>query len=337
MKTYDGEIKKRDAFHARTRSLIALVLVIISFLMLVLPCMKVAVEKSGRSYSLAVLQKRFCIRKGISDAQFERDLFDSINGITDDLMEETGFLINARQAANMAKRLLRGKYSLVDAAVEATYISGLLRELNQAADYFYSDLPSDVRQGLTAFNDALGGSAMAAIILWIVIVALIAAFAAACYSLYSQSKSGVIAYAIVLALAAALVAIGLQGVNRQLEMYSDYVMEALNQLYWTSGIERFGSSSLVLLRLSFAPVVSLVCAAAAVLIMVVRIPADVITTAAKWTCPDCGRKVSIRNDYCPYCGKCRREVLMPEDAGDGKGGKLWPDSNLLKNRGKLYK
>lgn len=328
---------RRTSSRLPAKSLIALGLVVVSFLMLLFPWVNISIEVLGRDYSIPDLLDVVCKYEGISAAQFDLELQAGIASFTAELADETGVIMNAKEATNAIEKLLDGGVSLLDAATICTYTGGILKDIDQAMNLSLSSLSSSDRVALMMISEASSSLNVAAVVLWVIVAALVIAFAIAIYTLLKHTKPGVIAYTIVVAVPVVAAVIGVMNVNGLLQTYASYITDAIDDVLWMLGAGSYGVQNLELFHLSAAPVISLICAIAAMLIMVVQlgrghrtiaIPTDEFTKLTKWTC-SCGFQNKLGNAFCSSCGQKRPEkprcecgaVIVPGTKFCGKCGK----------------
>lgn len=324
---------RRTSSRLPSKSLIALVLVVISFLMLVFPWVNISIEVMGRDYSIPDLLDIVCKYEGISSAQFELELQAGIASFTAELADETGVIMNAKEATNAIDKLLDGGVSLLDAATLCTYAGGLLKDIDQALNLNISSLSSSERVAMMMISEASSTLNITSIILWVMIAVLVIAFAFAIFTLLTHKKIGAIVYAIVMAVPFVAVVIGVMNVNDLMQTYASYVTDAIDDVLWMLGAGSYGVQNLEVFHLSVAPVISLICAIVAMLIMVVtgvKIPGIKTPPVPnfKWTCT-CGFQNNLGNAFCSSCGQKRPEkphcecgaVIVPGTKFCGKCGK----------------
>lgn len=324
---------KRTGYKLLAKTLIALVLVIVSFAMLLLPWINISIEVMGRDYSLPDLLDLACRYEGITSAQFDLALQTEIADLSADLAKDTGVIVNTKEATKAVNRILDGGISLLDAATLSTYASGVLKDIDQAMSLNITKLSASERAVLIAISEASGTLSISMIVLWVVIAALVITFLLALLSLRTNSGAGTIAYTIVLAVPIVATVIGIGNVNELMQNYITSLTGSLSSALRLLGVGDYGVQSLELLHVSAAPVISLLCAIAAILIMVVtgiRIPG--IKTPAmptfKWTC-SCGFQNNLSNAFCSSCGQKRPEkprcecgaAIVPGTKFCGKCGK----------------
>lgn len=302
---------RRTGTRKLSKAFIALILVIISFVMLVSPWVNISIDVLGREYSFPDLLDLLCQYEGITAAQFELNLQAEIADLTADLAEDTGVIMNAKDATKAINKVLDGGLSLLDAATVSTYAGGLLKDIDEAMNRNFANLYASERVTLIMINEAASSLRIAAIVLWVMIAALCITFIFAVFTLLTYRKNGTIAYTIVLAVPVVAVIFGVASMNDALQSYAGVVTDYLDDIMWLLGGGNQGTVSLELFHMTAAPIIALACAVVATLIMVigdVRIP--VMKGSAvpnfKWTC-SCGFQNSLGNAFCSACGQKRPE------------------------------
>ena len=328
---------RRTRLKLPSKSLIALVLVVVSFVMLMFPVINISIEVMGRNYSIPDLLDIACKYEGISSAQFNLELQAGIASFTADLADETGVVMNAKEATNAIKKLLDGRVSLLDAATICTYAGKLLKNIDQAVNLNISKLSPTERVTMMMIGEASNTVNIAAIVLWVMIAALVITFVIAIFAIWNQRKSGVIAYTITVAILYVAAMIGVMCANDLLQTYASYVTDVINGVLRMLSTGSRGVQSMELFHLAAAPSIALICAVLATLIMAVRLDREYrvpgidtgeIAKLTRWTC-SCGCKNKLGNEYCSACGQKRPQkprcecgaVIMPGTKFCGKCGK----------------
>lgn len=321
-------MRRRGYSDLSVQSIIALVLVAVSFLMLLLPWAGISIEVMGRDYSLSELMETVQTYGGISEAQFKMELQSSIAELTSELADETGIIINARKFANAVNKILDGGLSILDFATISSFSSGVLRDLDKAFAISFSQMSAAERVAISQITNAKTSVMIFAIALWVVIAILAASFAYAVYSLLKRRNNGIIVYTVALVLPIIGFIAFVVGCNNAMQNYGNIVSSMLGDLMWSAGIG--GSSNLLsfdIFHLTLAPFVCLACAIGAMLVLRMRISKKVspvhigsISNIGKWNCPSCGTQNGMGNAYCLGCGNKRPEKPRCECGAEIKEG-----------------
>ena len=294
---------------ANTKTAIALVLVIISFAMVLLPWMQISIGIMGNDYGLGELIDLACRMEGMTRAQFDNEIQMGLAEALQDLQGDTGLILSAKTAVKNLNKILDGGISLLDAASITAYVGGVLADVDQALSMGFNKLTATDRVALTMISDAKLTMFITTIVLWVLIGAIVAAFAYAIVSLRNGSKTGVIVYAVVIAVPAVATAVGVFMANDFVQSYAVYVTDALDDLLWAIGADSNGLLDLELLHLSAAPIVSVVGAVLAVVLTsaTTKLPIPDIGKIGMWNCPVCGASNKLGNAFCLSCGTKRPE------------------------------
>lgn len=316
-----------------SRNQIALVLAIISFLMLLLPWINVSIEVFGREYSIPDVVDLICYNEEIPATQVDLAIQVALSEFAEEVADDTGVVINTKDAANAVNKLLKGKWSLLDAATLTTYVGGVLKDIEQAINLSVYDMSYSERTVMMVISELSSTINTAAVVLWLIIVLLVGTFVFAIVTLRNHNKTGIIAYAIAVAVPVIAVWIAVGRTNNTLATYASYITDLIEDYLWDLG--SFGIQNLKLVHVSAAPFVALMCAIAAVVTLVlskggkicgVDIPA---VPNFKWTCA-CGVQNSLSNAFCSACGSKRPEkprcecgaAIVPGTKFCGKCGKI---------------
>lgn len=324
---------RRTNFKLPSKSVIALILAAVSFLMLLLPWVNLSVEILGRDYSVPDLLDLVCKYEGMTSMQFELEMQAGIAELAAELADETGVILKAKEATKNIEKLLDGSLSLLDAATISSYAGGILKDIDQALNLNLAGLSSSDRMTLMMIGEASSTLSTVSIVLWAVIAALVITFIFAVTTLPSYKKTGAAAYTIAVAVPVVAVIIGVGTLNDTVQSYAGYITDALDDLLWMMGAGNYGVQNLEIFHLTAAPILALICAAAAVVVMcagAVKLPGIKTPTVPnfKWTCT-CGAQNSMGNAFCSSCGQKKPEkprcacgaVIVPGSRFCGKCGK----------------
>lgn len=303
---------KKMRINLSSKSLIALALVAISFIMLLLPMLTISVEIMGRKYSFPDLIEIACAAEGISSVEFDMALQVEISELAEEMAEDAGIYINAKKTTKTMQRILDGRISLLDAAVISSFASGLLRDINDVMNLNLANMSSSDRISLMMISDAATNTTITAVILWVFIAFLVAAMVFAVLMLMNNRNVGVIVYAAMTAIPIVVILILISKLNNAMQSLFDSASGMLGSMMWMiSGSSMdYSMQSPELLHMSVAPVFALLFAAAAVVVTVVpgiKVPEmGPIEDLTKWTCA-CGCQNKLSNTFCPACGQKRPE------------------------------
>lgn len=324
---------RRSNFKLPSKSIIALILAAVSFLMLLLPWVNLSIEILGRNYSIPDLLDLVCKYEGMTSMQFELEMQAGIAELAAELADDTGVVLKAKDATKNIEKVLDGSLSLLDAATITSYAGGVLKDIDQAMNLNLTGLSSSDRVALMMISEISSTLSTVSIVLWAVIAALVITFIFAVATLPSFRKSGAIAYAVAVAVPVVATIIGVGTLNDTVQSYASYVTDLLDELLWMMGTSSYGVQSLEIFHLSAAPFLALICAVVAVVIMcagTIRLPGIKTPTVPnfKWTC-SCGAQNSMGNTFCPSCGQKKPEkprcacgaVIAPSSKFCGKCGK----------------
>lgn len=279
---------------------VALGLVVVSFLMLLLPWINVSMEIMGRKYSMSDLVDMVCRSEGISSAQYRMELQTAITDSFSALAKDTGVQVNAKYAITTLEKIMRSKLSFLDTALICTHTGKVLKDVDRALRLNIFSMSSADSQMLMTIDKAGQSATIAAIVLWVVILAVVITFLVAVFTLPAGKKGGAVAYAIVIAIAAVSSWICAAKINDVLQGARIELLENLQTRFQTSD----------LFHVSAVAAISLVCAAGSVLVMAIASllgkgsvdPTDPPT----WIC-SCGCRNGEENLFCAECGQKRPE------------------------------
>lgn len=289
---------KRASSKFSTRSLIALVMVVVSFLMLLFPWIHISAEVMGREYSLPDFVDLVCRYEGVSSDQLRLEMQKGISDFASEFAEDTGIFINPRRTASTIEKILDGNISLWDATTICTYGSGVLRDVQKASNQVFLELFDFA--AMMKLKDTYQALTISAIVLWAIMAALIVTFGTAVFTLLSNGKRGVVAYTIMVVMT--FIAFSVLSVKAN-NLLPDFLDEFI------VGVQGIGFC-----HLSFAPFACLICSIAAVLVTrlhkaegKIRMPnIGSMENLTNWTC-SCGSRNKAGNRFCSSCGQKRPE------------------------------
>lgn len=311
----------RNNYKMPEKRMIALILVVISFLMLLLPLVQVSVKLGDKSYSLSKLVDRACRYEGTTKKQFLMEMRADLSDTFMEMEEETGVHLDAKKTVKMIEKILSGKMSLLDGATLCSSMNSMVKKVTEAMSENMSELSKGERATMMTLEDASKSTTAASIVLWFMVIVLLGTFVFAIISLLQNQKTGVIAFlaAIGLLLLGSLIFVG--KLNSAIQDALVFAMDGLEDV-----LEMFGGSPYELMdqklfHITAAPFLSLICAAAATVLMTVQIGnikipnnikipdtiqgINIGADTASWDCPACGAKNRSSSRFCPHCGQSR--------------------------------
>ena len=288
------------------KKIIALSLLLLSFLMLFLPWMSIHVKADGQKYNLERIIRQISSGYNYDPwADFKDDVFCELEDLSDDLLDY-GLSFSFRRAKNVVKGLLDSEVSPAEAANALTFsgsLCGKLREMH-LIDYGY-EYDSTARD----LQTASGALTAAGIGIWILFISAILLFFLACFLLLCDRKLGALPYLIVITLLFTLFAAAVGTVNKYLHDFSYDILRELSDELGYSHIY-ISASEIKLFHVTGAGIVSLILAIGAFVLSLIRIPAldrslsGVALTDGGWKCPNCGMSMKT-GSFCISCGAKR--------------------------------
>ena len=257
------------------KSIAAILLVAVSFIMLLLPVANIALNTANGKLTIGDVLKNVA---GISVQEVQTELIDGFDDLMGSSNTDTYFI--ARKTAVSVCKILDGKVSLLEAASICGNVGKLLRTAASLDNY--------ANTLLTKYGSNFG---IASVLIWCVLIILLLLALASIFTL----KKGHTAWATAYTAVNALVLIVMLVVVGKLNAW-------LQPLFWdeySTALKRIGILNLNLFHVSFALYISLICAAAAILVS--RLNVKKLKCAG--VCAYCGAKIKPGATFCVFCGK----------------------------------
>lgn len=265
---------KRKA-NVSVKSIAAILLVAVSFIMLLLPAANIALNTANGNYTTDDVLNKVA---RVSVQELQTELIDGFEELMGSSNTDTYFI--ARKTAVSICRILDGKVSLPEAASICGNVGKLLRTAASLDGY--------ANTSLAKYGSNFG---IVAVLIWCVLVLLLLLALVSIFTLEKGHTTWTVVYtaAIALMLAVMLVAVGKLNAWIQPYFWDEYSMV----------LKRMGILNLNLFHVSSAPYFSVICAVAAILVS--RLNVKKLKCAG--VCSHCGAKNKPRVSFCVFCGK----------------------------------
>lgn len=265
---------KRKA-NVSAKSIIAILLVAVSFIMLLLPAANIALNTANGKYTIDdVLNK--VARVSVQELQTELiDGFDELMGSSN---TDTYFI--ARKTAVSVCKILDGKVSLPEAASICGNVGKLLRTA--------ASLDDDANALLTKYGSNFK---IVSVLIWCVLALLLLLALVSIFTLEKGHTTWTVVYTAANALVLSVILVVVGKLNAWIQPY-----------FWdeySTTLKRMGILNLNLFHVSSALYLSVIFAAAAILVS--RLDGKVLKSAR--VCAHCGAKNKPGATFCVFCGK----------------------------------
>lgn len=302
------------------KKLIALILLVLSFLMLFLPWVSISLNVMGQKFTIPKVVDYLSMYNGYSASEFKTELFRELVDLSDDMGRE-GMRMDPRQAMSAIELISDSKISPLDAARVCSYVSKLLGEAKTYLARNSQDLYGEERLIASMLTDAAGNVVYAAILMWVLVIGAVLTFALALFFLIKDKKYGVIPYlcvSLVLLIVFAVMSLKVNdGIKQLISIFSYGASSFFSEL----GINYSPSMDLSIFHLGIAGILSCIFAAGALVLTLLsdgsasRVKVPAFTIPKKWTCPSCGSEMAATSQFCTSCGTKRPEPLRCASCG----------------------
>lgn len=285
--------------------LIAAILLVLSFIMLFLPWVSMSVKINGKNYTLKDVYHVIAYNEGESDAEARNEILRGIRDLADEIvdgLQEEGIKVSVDSQG--AVRLVSGIEDGKITTNELAHITSYLFSLAKSANNYIKTLPIDelyIPQ-IRAFQTMEKSSEAILIVLWLGMIAAMASFVLAGYSVKRGKGQGMIPYATVCAIMLIAMAISANRVNSEIRGTVNVLLGNIGLLYGSESITSF-------FHVTAWPIVATlfaVCGAVAVMLPTfedMKIKAPSIPKIGGWKCVGCGNQCSDSSRFCPNCGE----------------------------------
>ena len=313
-----------------TSKIVVAAFLLLSFALFFLSWINISLTVFGQKLTISALFQYAAESIGYSSAeQFKNELYSSIIEASEDMAYD-GIQMDPKQMTATLELISDSKISPIEAARIFSYSSSLLRELKNYFSRNIQDYYGEEKMIASFIVNSAGKASFAAVIIWILIIAVIATFILSFYFLLNDQKKGIILYSSVLITLFSVMAIMTARINSGIKqignMLSSLSYLASELLFGDLGINFSSSTNLKITNLSFAAYLSCIFAVGAILYTIldgkafgagsighisippIKIPDFHIPTVKfeeKWTCKKCGKKMGIGYIYCASCGTKR--------------------------------
>lgn len=295
------------------RKIIALCLVLVSFVALLFPWITMSVKVMGNEYTMQDLMS-LASGQGMTQEELEADFEEYLTDAAQELAGQ-GYKVDVDKVMKLLHLLLEGKISPLDFAIVSADLSKVLGDLEDAMNN--SPDAYDMLVYITQIENIKESVTIVAVAMWAVLILMVAGAVFAVYSLLTDKKYGVIAYAGAAAVAFFAFVIATNKLNDASLMMFSGILDLLEDLGILSG----AVTDLDFFHLSAAPFVCLIAGIAAVITEKVtafddRIPARGtsftdgqlfadVSPRDRWVC-SCGTTITGDSQFCHACGQKRQ-------------------------------
>ena len=303
----------RDALSPK--KLIALVLVLVSLVCLLSPCVVVRVKVSGSTFTMDDIYRY----AGTTEKELEMELRDQMSEVSEEF-SEYNVRFKPNKFVNLICNLLDGKITLLDMAKSCSLVKKTVGEILKVPE---------IKEELemtpyVSVKQIKSGVAVATAVMWSFVVAAVASALYAIYAILTDKKRACLVYTIVVAVELIAIVLFVKVINAALISagvgFSD-LLEDIDMIdrasMWNLRVIKVGSGAfLSLLTAVLAGILPAVISKqtaeteTAVVTEPVVDPRPVEVAANK-TCSNCGATVQADQIFCAACGTDLRKKPEP--------------------------
>lgn len=296
---------------------IAIVLVVISLGLMLLPWINITFKVAGIRYDLDDLIDLGCAADGMTREEFDSELSERIVDGLEELedleeIEQAGVELNLqpKRAARIVMNILDSKITIIEAADTVGYLGSLLRQIDKLFDQMPEEL-GEITFARDSIHKASSTMTVASVLIWVLLGLLAAGAIFAVISIICKGKSGPIVYGVLTMIpwiAGLIVVSKLNGslIGSALEAADLDLADAFGDLLEMSSL---GAFSMKFFHLSLWPVASCVIALAAMALAIVS-----SVSAGKQT----------HSAYDSGYG----QIQQDNNLWDNNAGQLWNEGNV---------
>lgn len=277
---------KRKA-NISVKSIIAILLVAVSFAMLLLPVANISLNTEKGKCTVKDVLKNVA---GVSVQEIQTELIDGF----DELMgsDNTDTYLIARKVAVSICKILDGKVSLLEATSICANVGKLLSVVKSFDDTYLSASDRYVKTQMVRYSTNLK---IAVALIWCVFVLLMLLALASILALKNNRVAWPVVYttANTLLLSAMLVTVGKLNAWIQPYFWDEY----------SGALKRLGILNLNLFHVSSTLYISVICAVAAIVISRLNLKREKFPGKTGQICPHCGTENKKGAAFCILCGE----------------------------------
>lgn len=288
--------------HWTAKKIIAFVLLILSALLIIFPWMNAYVS---------VLGQRFTIPRVLDYSEpsgysaFKTEIYEGLSELSQNMAEE-GIYMSADQAMSAVELILNGRISPIDAARICSAAASILAKMKACMVKEYQDYYDTDKIFADIIIDVADKVAVAAVIMWGLIIGGAIALALALYLLIIDKKYSAIPYFCFSALLLIVFVVATSKANDGIRRYAGGLLDVA--LYLLAGIDsgKALSEDFSVFHLGISGILSFVFATGALVLSLLQKTgerrAETVETAG-WYCSTCGRY--NEGAFCTNCGRDR--------------------------------
>lgn len=288
--------------HWTPKKIIAFILLILSALLIIFPWMNAYVS---------ILGQRFTIPRVLDYSEpsgysaFKTEIYEGLSELSRDMAREQGIYMSADQAMSAVELILNGRISPIDAARICSAAASVLAKMKACMVKEYQDYYGTEKVVADFIIDGADKAAVAAVIMWVLIIGGAIALALALYLLIIDKKYSAIPYFCFSALLLIAFVVATSKANDGIRRYVGSMSDVA---YLLAGIDIDNglSADFSLFHLGISGILSFVFATGALVLSLLQKTGErraETVESAGWYCSTCGRY--NEGAFCTNCGRDR--------------------------------
>lgn len=289
--------------HWTAKKIIAFILLILSALLIIFPWMNAYVS---------ILGQRLTIPRALDYAEpsgyseFKAEIYEGLSELSWNMASEEGIYMSADQAMSAVELILNGRISPIDAARICSAAASVLAKMKACIVKEYQDYYGTDKIAADVILDVADKVAVAAVIMWVLIIGGAIALAFALYLLIKDKKYSAIPYFCFSALLLIVFVVATSKANDGIRRYAGGLLDVV--LYLFAGIDsgKALSEDFSVFHLGISGILSFVFATGALVLSLLQKTGErraETVESAGWYCSTCGRY--NEGAFCTNCGRDR--------------------------------
>lgn len=287
--------------HWTAKKIIAFVLLILSALLIIFPWMNVYVSILGQRLTIP---RALDYSSPSGYSEFKTEIYEGLSELSWNMAEE-GIYMSADQVMSVVELILNGRISPIDAARICSAAASILAKMKACMVKEYQDYYGTDKIVADVIIDVADKAAVAAVIMWVLIIGGAIALAFALYLLIKDKKYSAIPYfcfsALLLIVFVVVTFKANDGIRRYVGSMSDVA-------YLLTGIDSGNalSADFSFFHLGISGILSFVFATGALVLSLLQKTGErraETVESAGWYCSTCGRY--NEGAFCTNCGRDR--------------------------------
>lgn len=287
--------------HWTAKKIIAFILLILSALLIIFPWMNAYVSILGQRLTIP---RALDYSSPSGYSEFKTEIYEVLSELSRDMAEE-GIYMSADQAMSVVELILNGRISPIDAARICSTGASILAKMKACMVKEYQDYYGTEKVVADVIIDVADKAAVAAVIMWVLIIGGAIALAFALYLLIKDKKYSAIPY---FCFSALLLIVFVVATSKANDGIRRYVGSMSDVAYLLTGIDIGNglSADFSFFHLGISGILSFVFATGALVLSLLQKTGErraETVESAGWYCSTCGRY--NEGAFCTNCGRDR--------------------------------